>query len=149
MALRVPIGMVFGIFFISVFFRPFYSNKIKMFKEKNYHRGNVFWNQWSSGNNLETCTIVNSKLFENKNHPSMLWYRWYSRPLLVWILWVIQIPGRPPWVRLLRVVIANMSSIGHLCSAACFEKYVVKIWKDLLMRFKAKTAYFEIGKTYL
>ena len=30
---------------------------------------NVFWNQWSSGNNLGTCTIGDSDIFENKNHP--------------------------------------------------------------------------------
>ena len=32
---------------------------------------NVFWNQWSSGNNLGTCTKGVSEFFENKNHPSM------------------------------------------------------------------------------
>ena len=31
---------------------------------------NVFWNQWSSGNNLGTCTIGDSEIFENKNHPT-------------------------------------------------------------------------------
>ena len=30
---------------------------------------NVFWNQWSSGNNLGTCTIGVSEIFENKNPP--------------------------------------------------------------------------------
>ena len=31
---------------------------------------NVFWNQWSSGNNLGTCTIGVSEIFENKNPPT-------------------------------------------------------------------------------
>ena len=32
---------------------------------------NVFWNQWSSGNNVGTCTIGDSEIFENKNHPTV------------------------------------------------------------------------------
>ena len=31
---------------------------------------NVFWDQWSSGNNLGTCTKGASEIFENKNHPN-------------------------------------------------------------------------------
>ena len=30
---------------------------------------NVFWDQWSSGNNLGTRTIGISEIFENKNPP--------------------------------------------------------------------------------
>ena len=40
---------------------------------------NVFRNQWSSGNNVGTCTIGNSEIFENKNHPSA--WHWHFTSL--------------------------------------------------------------------